>query len=302
VSRTIGIDIGGTGLRAATISHSNEIGPVRLWRFPDGPPGADGRSQPDRSVARVVETVCEAVAALGGADRVGAGVPGFVHDGTVLGSPNFPTWNQVPFRRLLEARLGVPVAVENDANCAALGAWHQRGRAGDLILLTLGTGVGGGAVVDGRLLRGAGGTGGEFGHIWMGGDTACGCGGVGCLETWVSNHAFVRLAAERGAIATSGQDVVEAAGRGESWAEDVLQTSGVALGRALTTFVNLFNPDEVVLCGGLTAAERWLAPPARAWLTRHGVRPSVERVRIVWEGRADAFAILGAARACENLE
>lgn len=203
----------------------------------------------------------------------------------------------MPLAKILSEKLGVRVVVENDANNAALGAWHQRGAKGDLLLLTLGTGVGGGAVIDGRMLRGSGGTGAEFGHAWVGGDVVCACGGLGCLETWIGNRALVRMAEQHGVFAESGQDVVTAASRGEAWAESVLAVSGLALGRALTTFVNILNPDVILLCGGLSVAERWLDPPARKWLTQNGIKPSVERAQIVWEGRADPFAILGAAMA-----
>ena len=283
MARRIGVDVGGTGVRAAAIGDDGAMGPV--VRLPLA----------DRRVATVVDAVAAAVEGAGGADRVGVGVPGFVRQGVVLGSPNFPEWRDVPLKASLEARLSVPVTVENDANAAALGCWALRGRREDLVLLTLGTGVGGGVVTEGRLLRGAGGTGAELGHIHVGGDRRCGCGGIGCLETWVSNGGLVKGAADRGEVVQDAAAVVARAEAGEAWAQDVVREAGEALGKGLVTFVNLFNPDVVVISGGLTAAEHLLRPPSDAWLRRYGIRPSVEWCSIVWEGRADPFAITGAA-------
>jgi glucokinase len=283
MARRIGVDVGGTGVRAAAIGEDGAMGPV--VRLPLA----------DRRVATVVDAVAAAVEGAGGADRAGVGVPGFVRQGVVLGSPNFPEWRDVPLKASLEARLSVPVTVENDANAAALGCWALRGRREDLVLLTLGTGVGGGVVTEGRLLRGAGGTGAELGHIHVGGDRRCGCGGIGCLETWVSNGGIVKGAADRGEVVQDAAAVVARAEAGEAWAQDVVREAGEALGKGLVTFVNLFNPDVVVISGGLTAAEHLLRPPSDAWLRRYGIRPSVEWCSIVWEGRADPFAITGAA-------
>lgn len=283
MGRRIGVDVGGTGVRAAAIGEDGAMGPV--VRLPLA----------DRRVATVVDAVAAAVEGAGGADRVGVGVPGFVRRGVVLGSPNFPEWRDVPLKTSLEARLSVPITVENDANAAALGCWALRGSREDLVLLTLGTGVGGGVVTEGRLLRGAGGTGAELGHIHVGGDRRCGCGGIGCLETWVSNGGLVKGAADRGQVVQDAAAVVARAEAGEPWAQDVVREAGEALGKGLVTFVNLFNPDVVVISGGLTAAEHLLRPPSDAWLQRYGIRPSVEWCSIVWEGRADPFAITGAA-------
>lgn len=250
----------------------------------------------DREVATVVDAVVQAVQRLNGpVSEVGIGVPGFVYRQRVVASPNFPTWADVPFARLVSEALGVPVTIENDANAATLGAWRERGAREDLVLLTLGTGVGGGVISDGRLLRGAIGTGGELGHIYAGGDAPCSCGNVGCLEQWCGTVGLVRLAAAKGQAVQGGLELVRAADRGEAWAIDVLEQAALALGRGLVTLVNVFNPDVVVIAGGLANARRWLAEPAEAWLVGHAIRPNAAHVQLVWEGRADRFAIQGAA-------
>lgn len=285
MARRVGVDVGGTGVRAAWVDDDGNMGPVARLALPD------------REVPTIVDVVARAVEASGGADRVGVGVPGFVRAGTVLGSPNFPEWRDVPLGKLLAARLGADVFVENDANAAALGCWGLMGAKGDVVMLTLGTGVGGGIVIDGQLFRGAGGTGAELGHIYAGGVRKCGCGGIGCLETWASNGGIVKGAAERGRVVQDAAAVLALADQGEGWARDVWDEAADGLGRGLVTIVNVFDPDLLVITGGLTAAQHRLWPRAEAYLKRHGIPPSVAWTRVLWEGRADPYAIVGAALA-----
>jgi glucokinase len=284
--RRLGVDVGGTGVRAALVSADGQLeSPI------------ERRALADRSVQAVVAAVSALATSWGAPSHVGLGIPGFVRSGRVLASPNFPEWQDVPIGEHLEAVLRCPVSVENDANAAAYGAWLARGACQDLVLLTLGTGVGGGVVSGGRLLRGAGGTGGEVGHIYVGGVARCGCGGVGCLETWCSDVGFSRLAEEYGHSGLRAAEVVARADAGESWAEQACERVAEHLGRGLVTLVNLFNPDLLVLSGGLAAAQHRLNPGAQRWFQAHGIAASVEWVRWEWEGRADAFAITGAALA-----
>jgi glucokinase len=241
----------------------------------------------------VVEAVAVAVSEVDDGGPIGVGMPGFIRDGVVHGSPNFPGWSDVDLRAALARRLDRQVCVANDANVAALGAWASRGGTEDLVMLTLGTGVGGGVVMGGRLLTGALGTGAELGHIHVGGNRPCGCGGLGCLETWCGTVGLVAAAAERGVAASDGAAVRTAAERGEAWAIEVLSDAAEHLGKGLVTLVNIFNPDVVIIAGGLTAARYWFEP-AEAWLLRYGVPPSAEHVEVVWGGRADIWAIVGA--------
>ena len=279
----LGVDIGGTGVRAAAIGRGGELGPVAR------------RALVDRAPETVIATVVDLVRAHEGVTAVGVGVPGFVRGGVVMGSPNFPGWEGLDLASRLRAELGV--AVENDANCACLGAWHERGGQEDLVLLTLGTGVGGGIVSRGQLLVGAGGTGAEVGHLFAGGDQPCGCGGIGCLETWCGTAGLARRAAALGHPGQDGVSLLAAAEAGEVWASELLHDAGLALGRGLVTLVNLFNPDAIGLAGGLCEARPYLEEPAMSWLKAHGVAPSVARAEVFWAGRADHLAILGAAAA-----
>lgn len=278
----IGVDIGGGGVRAAVVE-AGRMGTVVAENLSD------------RTVGFVVDTIVRVIEQVGSDAPVGLGVPGFVHDQHVLASPNFPTWREVPLAELLAERLKRPVTIENDANCATLGIWRERGAHEDLVVLTLGTGVGGGVVMQGELLRGATGTGAELGHIYAGGDAPCGCGGLGCLEQWCGTVGLIRLAAASGHSIADGRELVQAAEQGRQWAASVLRRAAQGLGRGLVTLVNLFNPDVVVISGGLAHARDWLAPPAEDWLRRYGIAASVDHARVVWVGPADRFAILGAA-------
>lgn len=278
--RVVGVDVGGSGVRAA---HVDDAGGVH---------GLIAVPLPDRSVVSVCAAIERAVRGLE-PERVGVGVPGFLRDGAIQASPNFPEWRAVPLGALLEERLGLPVVVENDANSAALGAWWERGGDHDVVLLTLGTGVGGGVVSGGQLLRGLRGTASELGHLYVGGDAPCGCGGVGCLETWASTVGLVRLAAEAGHPVRSGRHVVEAADGGEPWGVAVLEAVNQHLGIGLASLANLYAPHEIVIVGGL-------AQDPTPWSA--AVRIFQERVipanlcPVVWLGRADTLAIAGAAR------
>lgn len=287
----VGIDIGGSGVRAALVDGSDRaIAPARV-------------ALAARTVDVVLEATERAVAEAVGStaiEAVGVGVPGFVRRRVVLASPNFPSWREVPLGALLEARLGVPVAILNDANAAALGAWEQHGGGADLVLLTLGTGVGGGVISEGRLLTGRAGTGAELGHIFVGGQRPCGCGGVGCLETWCSTTGLIRAAAEQGHEVADGAALVEAASAGQAWAAELLDEAGRHLGVGLVTLINLFAPQIVAIAGGLSQASGVLAPPAEAWLRAHGIAANVDQVSIVWLGPADGLAIAGAARAATD--
>lgn len=277
----VGVDIGGSGVRAASV-RDGLVGPLRRqsWQEPDVDALVDG-------VATLVRPL--------GPTAVGVGVPGFVHDGVVRASPHLPALRDTPLAARLAERLGVPVVVDNDANCAALGAWLRHGQPDHLVAITLGTGVGSGLIVNGQLVRGAGGTAGELGHLPVGGSRRCACGAIGCLETLVGTAGLREAAAERGIDVLDGHGIVVAARAGEPWATGVLQDAGAALGQALATVVNLLDPSHVVLLGGLSAARDLMEPSAMRVLRDHAVADALSDVTVLWEGPAEAHAILGAA-------
>jgi glucokinase len=278
----VGVDIGGSGVRTALVGDDGRVGDVHREELAG------------RDVDDVVRAVARGVARVGGVEGVGVGMPGFVHDGVVLSSPNFPSWRDVPLQARLTEAVGAQVVVENDANAAALGAVVARSGRGVWLVLTLGTGVGGGVVADGKPWRGGAVTGAELGHIFAGGTRPCACGGLGCLEAWCGTVGLVAAARERGQDAANGAAVVTAAREGSEWALAVLHEASVALGRGLVSLVNAFGPDRVLVLGGLAAAADLLRPAAVAYVRERAVMP-LRGVPVEFGSRADELAIVGAA-------
>jgi glucokinase len=244
---------------------------------------------------------------------VGFGVPSLVdaRTGIVTTTVHLPL-RDVPLRNVMAERLGVPVAVDNDAN-AAMFAEHRRGAARGArtaALLTLGTGIGGGIVVDGELLRGAHGGAGEWGHMVVDVDgLECTCGNRGCLEMLVSGTALgrdARRAAEElpdsgfGQALSAGREITgmlatELAHDGDPVALDVVTKVGRHLGVGLSNVINILNPEVIVVGGGVIAAGELLLEPARKVVAQRALAPSRDQVRIVPTRFGDASGMVGAA-------
>jgi glucokinase len=220
-------------------------------------------------------------------------------------------WRRFPLRARLEGALGKKVHVENDANAAMQGeAWiGAAAGANDAVLLTLGTGVGGGIIAGGRLIRGARGVGAELGHIVVA-DTShpCGCGGRGCLEQFASGTAVGRAAAEalaaggKGTLAALGRaptahDVLAAARGGDALARKIIDHAGRMLGVGLVTIVHALNPEVIVLGGGFgSAGFDVLAPIAERELRSRSFEASLEGLRITAALLGAEAGAVGAAR------
>jgi len=261
-SYSIGVDLGGTNLRAAAV---NEAGKV-LERV-SVPANYDaGRMQVVNEIVATIRKVRDRLpeATLRG---VGIGVPGFIDidAGVVIGSSNLPGFNDFPVRDEIQNHLGIPIILENDANAAALGEkWIGAGQnVNDLILLTLGTGIGGGVISRGKILHGSHGMAGEFGHMTVFPDgNPCGCGNNGCLE----KHASATAIAAMGRMMHFGQeintaeDVFRLAQAGNERAHWVFQAMGRALGIAIASLINAFNFPLYLLSGGPLPAWDYFAP------------------------------------------
>lgn len=258
MSRLIGVDVGGTKLSVAVLE--------------DGELGTPALHQTElRDSDALVDQLVAAIQAAGPADAVGVGVPSVVDwaSGAARSSVNIPL-QDVPLRHLLRERLGIPVFVDNDATVAALAEAHDdHGRIAvdTLIMFTVGTGVGGGIVIGGRVFRGATGAAAEFGHLLIGADLEHGApppDGIpepGSIEFLASGRALDRLGAARGYA--DGPDVVLAAQRGEPQALEALRILGERLGIGVANAVNTFDPDVVAIGGGVSAAGELLLGPAR---------------------------------------
>lgn len=264
VEYAIGMDLGGTNLRAAAIDKSGTL----LEKISGATKFEEGR---DAVIADIVAAISQLRETHGaeGLRGIGVGVPGFIrmNEGLITNSNNLPYLENVPIRDVLSAKLDTRVILENDANAAALGeCWMGAGRdVEDLVLLTLGTGIGGGIISRGRIVRGSVGMAGELGHISVvPNGNPCGCGNQGCLEKHASATAVSAMARlmQLGEDLTS-KDVYELARReGEvgDKARMVWQVVGEALGMAMAALINTFNFPLYLLSGGMLPAWEFFAP------------------------------------------
>lgn len=258
---SIGVDLGGTNLRVAAIDASGQI----LDRV--STPVAY-ESGPEQVVNRIVEVIHQVRSGIAsdGLRGVGIGVPGFIDidAGIVVGTANLPGFEGFPVRDQIQRHLGTEIILENDANAAALGEkWIGAGKdVKDLILLTLGTGIGGGIIIDGKILHGFLGMAGEFGHMTVFPDgNPCGCGNCGCLE----KHASATAVAAMGRMMHFGRDTTSAkvydlALANNERALRVFEAMGRALGIAIANLINVFNFPLYLLTGGPLPAWDLFAP------------------------------------------
>jgi glucokinase len=310
----IGVDLGGTKMLLGVLDPDSKV----LWESREA---STGQSE-DELVELLVREVDEARAARSGVAAVGLGIPATVdHDrGVAISAVNLPL-EEVPVRDLVGGRTGLPVFVDNDANAAAL-AEHLYGAArgaANAVMLTIGTGIGGGLILGGEVYRGSSGAGAELGHtvIAMDGPPCQGnCPGRGCVETLASGTALGRegrAAAERvpdsalGAMLAAGETidgkaVTEAALAGDSTARGVFDLVGSHLGVALASFANIFEPDVFVIGGGVIAAGDLLLDPARRELEARALPPMKRTPVAAAELGPDAGMIGAAAMARIELE
>jgi len=259
----VAVDLGGTNIRAAYYPRGTPPA-VRSSRRATG--AGDGPTAVLERIHAAIEDLAlsapEAEAMI-----IGIGAPGPLDPatGVVHHAPNLPGWHEVPLGEMLSRRWGCPVKVENDANLAALGEWgHGSGRgAHHLILLTIGTGIGGGVIVDDRLVRGWRGLGGELGHLPLVADgPRCSCGQAGHLEAIASGTAIARAYRQVGGGPADGpaittERIAAAARAGDPRAKAVFNDAADAIGRGLSGLVHVFNPERVLLGGGVVRAGEW---------------------------------------------
>jgi len=307
----IGVDLGGTNLRTALVSPDGEI----LDKHKEATQAADGWM---KVVARLIDNIKrqKEKGAQNGMEvsSVGVGAPGviLVNKGIVVKSPNFPDWNNLPLKSELEKALNIPVFIENDANAAALGEkWRGAGRdVASMILLTLGTGVGGGIILDNKVWHGADGMAGEIGHMTLIPDgRSCTCGNNGCLEMYASARGIVRSYREelekRNLSATAkditSEKVYQAAREGDAVARGVMKDMGRMLGIGIASLINIFNPERVVIGGGVKDAWSLFIGATHEEIMKRAFQVPAERTEIVPSSLGDDAGMVGAAAvALEN--
>jgi glucokinase len=292
---TIGVDIGGTKVAGGVVDESGQI----LSRARVDTPAKDAEAAEDAIVA-----VVEQLRGDYDIEAVGLGIAGFVDKARarVYFAPNLPDWHNEPVRDDVSRRVGLPVVVENDANAAAWGEnMYGAGRdETDLVCVTVGTGIGGGIIIDDRLYRGRFGVGGEVGHMQVVADgRLCGCGQRGCWEQYASGNALVREARELAAESRddaaillrmgdgtpemiTGRHVTEAARLGDKVALAAFATVGRWLGQGMADLVAVLDPGRFIIGGGVSEAGELVLAPARAsfesLITGRDVRPVAQVV------------------------
>jgi glucokinase len=289
-SRAIGIDVGGTKILAGVVEPDGRV--VRAERVPTPVDSTDAFLRGLADVVGVLRD--ESVAA------VGIGIPSTVdqRQGAAVFSAHVPL-EGVPLRERAEAHIGLPVAIDNDANAAAVAEWKVGAGRGttDMIMLTLGTGIGGGLILGGRPYRGWSGAGAELGHmvVQLDGPECLGfCTGRGHLERLVSGRLAGLVAGELLGPDADSADLVAAARARHDEAAAVLGEMGHKLGAGIATLLNVFDPELIVIGGGFAGALDVLLPAALETIKRDALPPARDRVRVVPAELGEEAGMVGA--------
>ena len=284
---SIGVDIGGTRVKLGIVRGEKVL---LQQSFP-----TERIASSPQALEQGIGAAVEGLRASfrGSAESVGIGVPGLVlyPQGIVQTCANVRGWKEVPLRARLQRRLKIPVRVDNDVHAMTLAEWHYGAGQGasNLVCVTLGTGVGGGFVLGGRLYRSRFGPSAEIGHVPIGEKgPACSCGGTGCLERYVGNRDVIRSLRRKlqaraksrlirlvdGRLDRLTPEIVDrACALGDRVALETWEEAGKKIGLVLAKVVNLLSPDRIVIGGGLSRAGRWLFGPIRRTLRDRAMRP-----------------------------
>ena len=305
----VGMDIGGTNTVFGIVDSRGTVlasDSIKTHQF--------------EKVEDYVDAVCERMRPLleqfGGSDKIkgmGVGAPnGNYYSGTIEFAPNLPWKGIIPLAAMFEERLGIPTALTNDANAAAIGEMTYGAARGmkDFIMITLGTGVGSGIVINGQLVYGHDGFAGELGHVIVDKEgRICGCGRKGCLETYCSATGVARTAREflvarsepsllRNVPAEEIQskDVYDAAVKGDKLAQDIFEFTGDILGRALANFIAFSSPEAIILFGGLAKSGDYIMKPIQKAMEDNVLNIFKGKTKILLSQLKDAdAAVLGAS-------
>jgi len=301
-------DLGGTHLRAAIVDEAGRI----YFRLKQPTPSADSADEIVRSLVQAVRECEKHIKGVNNIRAISVAVPGTVNveEGIVVKAPNLRSLDGVPLARILSEELGRPAILENDANAAAMGEmWRGAGRArSTIVCVTLGTGVGGGIILEGKLWRGVDGAAAEIGHMGVDpfGGVACGCGSRGCLEVYASATAIVRMTREASPrypdsalqvdANLTGETIYAAGVAGDELALEVFRRMGVYLGIGLANLINIINPEMIVIGGGVMNGWELFEKSMHQQVAERAFPLLAARVRIVRAECGDDAGLLGAAR------
>jgi glucokinase len=307
VEIVLATDLGGTNLRMAAIDINGNI----FHRVKIETPKARRAEEIVRVIIESARECWDMVKEKGEIHGFGIAVPGTVNpvNGIISNAPNVSSLEGFHLPDILSNELNLQVILENDANAAAVGEnWLGASKNfNNSICITLGTGVGGGIIIDGKVLRGADGTAAEIGHICVEPNGApCGCGSRGCVEQYSSAQAILRLTRElenqypkselRKKSNLTALEIYNAGKGGDTLALEVFRRQGFYLGIALADLINIFNPEVIVLGGGAAAGWDLFMPHAREQICLRAYKQPAERVKILTAQCGDDAGILGAAK------
>ena len=308
---SLGIDIGGTNIKGILVDGRGCRVARRRWK--SASMGRSHREILDGLAAALSDFLAGRKSAPDRAAGIGVASAGLILKGRITCSPNLEHWEGLDLGRGLSRRLGRPVHVENDVNALAYGEWRLGAGRGtrNLVVLALGTGVGGGLILDGKLYRGGRGLAAELGHMSIDlNGRPCPCGSRGCLEAYAGATAIGRsaelalarkvrgsaaLARLLGTAAPEPAALAAAARKGNRLAVSLLAEAGAAVGVAAANLVNALDPDLILLAGGVSRAGRFILEPARREARRRIMNPAVQQHRICLRALGDDGAALGAA-------
>lgn len=300
-------DLGGTNLRMAAVTSDGEI----LHRERTKTPRTEDSGEIIRTILKTAEKCVKAVRKMGEVMALAIAVPATINskEGIILKAPNVPCLDGFRFAAAISEELRLPVFLENDANAAAVGeqSFGAARNYNNAIVVTLGTGVGGGIIIDGKVLRGVNGTAGEIGHICVEPfGVPCGCGSRGCVEQYSSATAIVRLANSldnqypksvlQNVSRLTSWDIYEAGNQKDELALEIFRQMGFYLGVALASLINVLNPEVIVIGGGVSAGWDLFIDHTKEQIKQRTFTEPGETVKIVRATLRDDAGLLGASR------
>ncbi|KPJ64964.1 hypothetical protein AMJ44_11720 [candidate division WOR-1 bacterium DG_54_3] len=287
----MGIDLGGTKIGGVLATPSGKV----LMDVHIPTEAGKGKKQVIENIKKAIRMLIRSHKVKIKAIGIGAPGPILYEKGIVIEAPNLPGWKRVNLRKILKKEFKVPVFVDNDANCAALAeSWFGAGKfVKHFIYMTVSTGIGGGIIINKRIYRGAIGSAGEFGHMIVDPNgPKCGCGNFGCLEALASGSALRRK---------TGMDAISlelAARQGDKKAQKAIQEIGHYLAIGIANLVNAFNPERVIIGGGLSNMKELLFAPIKKDFKKYALTLPAKSVRIVRAKLGTKAGVLGAVALC----
>ena len=308
----LGVDMGGTLIKIAIVDDKANV-------IEEAVVNTDINASPKSVIENIVE-VFKKFKNYNKVKTIGIGIAGDIDfkQGIVRLSPNLPKWNKVQLKKDIEKMTGKKVFVDNDANTAAIGAYWLdiKAKADNMVCVTLGTGVGGGIIINKKLFRGNSGTAGEIGHITVEPEgRKCNCGNYGCAETYIGVRHIVKETIDllktkksKYIVKLANNDIEQitpkllsqAAEKGDVVAKKVWNNAGEKLGILLSDIIDFFNPDCIVLCGGISNAGDLIIKPAKEQIKKRAFKTAAKACKIVVSKYTSKLGVVGAAMLVKN--